>query len=279
MKLQFIRYIAALSLCTFALPTKAEDPAALVALGNSYLNGEGKEKDLPKARELFQSAAELGSPQGKGLLGFMLAGGLGGPRNDRGAVRWIREAAETGLASAQLNYAGMLEAGRGTPRDLAAALSWYEKAAEQDSGPARLKLAKLHYLGTEDLPADHAKALPHVRKAALAGNPWAQNAFGTMLEFGQATQAKPSLARQYYLMAAEQGDAKGQSNLGRSFRYGTPGGRDPVLAYKWLRLSAMQGEVTAMMMLKDFAPVVSDAQKRQAEDRIRHFLERTRTVE
>jgi TPR repeat protein len=276
------------ALCVaLAFPTQAEEPAAvrtvsqqqrdedssqLVKRGNSYLNGEGAHKDPAKARELFQAAADLGSAEGKGLFGFMLAEGLGGPRDEREAVRWMREAAEAGLASARFNFGGMLEAGRGVPQDVAAALAWYEQAAAQEYSHARLKLANLYYLGAPGIGPDHAKALPHVRIAATAGNPWAQNCLGTMFEFGQATKPNLSLARHWYRMAAEQGDAKAQSNLGRMFRYGSPDGKDPVLAYKWLKLSAMQGEVTAQMLLKDFAPIVSDRQKREAEDRIARFM-------
>ena len=259
---------------TLTSPCRSEEPAALVERGNSYLNGEGKNKDPAKAREYFQAAAELGSAPGKGLLGFMLAEGLGGPRNEREAVEWMREAAEAGLASARFNYGGMLEAGRGVPRDVAAALAWYEQAAAQNYSHARLKLANRYYLGAPGIEPDHAKALPHVSAAAAAGDPWAQNVLGTMFEFGQATKPDSSLARHWYRLAAEQGDAKAQSNLGRQFRYGSPDGKDPVLAYKWLKLSAMQGEVTAQMLLKDFAPIITAGQKRQAEDRIALFIAR-----
>ncbi len=255
-----------------------EESSVLVERGNSYLNGEGNDKDPAKARGLFQAAAEFGSAEGKGLLGFMLAEGLGGPRNDREAVRWLREAAESGLASARFNYGGMLETGRGVPRDMAAALDWYEQAAAQNFSHARLKLANRYYLGAPGISPDHAKALPHVKAAAVAGDPWAQNVLGTMFEFGQATKPDPALARQWFRLAAEQGDAKAQSNLGRMFRYGNPDGKDPVLAYKWLKLSAMQGEVTAQMLLKDLAPILTDRQKRQAEDCIASFVGRSSTL-
>ena len=155
----------------------------------------------------------------------------------------------------------------------AAAVSWYEKAAAQGSMDARLRLADFYYFGSDGLAKDYQKALPHVKAAATAGNPLAQNLLGTMFEFGHGVDVSRADAMHWFREAALQGNAKAQSNLGRLIRSGDPHGRDAVAVYQWLKLASDQGETTATVMLADLEPSLTAAQKSEAEDRIRKFHE------
>ena len=73
-----------------------------------------------------------------------------------------------------------------------------------------------------------------------------------MYQNGQGVQKDEKEAVALFSQAAEQGDAKAQSNLGKMISLGDGVERDPVKAYKWLKLSADQGEATAQNLLSDF---------------------------
>ena len=204
----------------------------------------------------------------------MLLTGLGGPKDEAAALVLLQDAAAAGVPSAQVNLGKMLENGGATQRNLPAAISWYEKAADQGSIDARLRLMDLYYFGTESMAPDFAKALPHVKAAAAAGNATAQNLLGTMFEFGQAVEPSHADALHWFREAAMQGDAKAQSNLGRLIRQHSTGEAEMLEAYQWIRLSAEQGEITAKVILADFEKGFSAAQKELAAEWIAEFRQK-----
>jgi TPR repeat protein len=247
------------------------DPSAAYEQASAILDGTSAEKDLSKARQLFQTAADHGNPNAKGALGFMLAEGKGGPKDEATAVAMMKAAAEAGIASAQMNYGQMLQKGRGIPSDWGAAHSWFEKAAAQNYIPARLELARRYVLREDGAAVNHAKALPHVRAAAEAGDAWAQNTIGVMLEFGQATAPDRVAALKWYRLSAQQGYARGQANAGRLLRAENPGDSETLEAYCWLKLAAEQGDATASDPLKDFESTLTDAQKGDVSQEIEKY--------
>ena len=79
------------------LLARSGDASARFALGNLYREGKGGvARDDKKAFELFHAAAEQGHAGAQFNLGAMYGNGVGVPRDDAEAMRWIREAAGNG---------------------------------------------------------------------------------------------------------------------------------------------------------------------------------------
>ena len=119
--------VAAFALILISVPQITDrvsivDPAALNQRGLACYFGEGVEKDLVKARELFLQAAEQG------------------------------------YAPSQVNLGMMYDHGDGVARDYQQARHWYQKAADQGNRDGQLMLGYMYFygLGGED---DHKKAM------------------------------------------------------------------------------------------------------------------------
>ena len=71
-----------------------------------------------------------------------------------------------------------------------------------------------------------------------------------MYENGDGTAQDYAEAAKWYRMAAEQGNAFGQVNLGDMYEYGKGVARDFAEAARWYRLSAEQGNEDAKEALE-----------------------------
>jgi TPR repeat protein len=85
--------------------------------------------------------------------------------------------------------------------------------------------------------------------AADQGLAWAQFNLGACYDQGEGVKADKKEAVKWYRKAAEQGDAEAQFNLGRAFVNGEGVDKDKMEAVKWLRLAAEQGYEDAEEML------------------------------
>ncbi len=236
--------------------------------GMSYFNGKNRTKDLAKARQMFEAAASSGDARAKNMLGYMLLQGLGGPKNEAMALTLLEQAAKSDVVTAQINFGHMHEKGIATAKDLDIAISWFQKAASQNSLDGHLKLIDIFYFGSDVHHPDYIKALPHVKAAATMNHPGSQNIYGTMLEFGQATQPDPPSALHWYREAALQNDSKAQSNLGRILRATAKTDIQIAEAYAWIKISADQGEITARVINTDFEKSLSPSQKSLSNEKI-----------
>ncbi len=255
-----------------AQEVKVTDEAAhCYESGYALLTGNGGHTDAPAARLVLERAVALGNGQAKGLLGYMLAEGMGGPPDLQRGFGLVQEAASTGIASAKLNLGSMFEKGRGTQKDLKRAVELYGQAAEQGSLDAHLRLADFYYFGTPEVTTDYLLALPHVKFAAAKGVPSMQNLLGVMYEYGQGVTPAYSEARIWYREAAIQGDAKGQSNLGRIIRLRHSRPSDLVESAQWTKLAASQGEPTAKVALIDLENGLDAGQKLQVNQFVAAF--------
>ncbi len=71
---------------------------------------------------------------------------------------------------------------------------------------------------------------------------------------GYGVEKDPKQAVGWFQRAAEQGNAKAQSNVGQMYADGTGVEKDLVKADQWLTLAAQQGESTAPKMLAGVEP-------------------------
>ena len=155
-----------------------DDPAAIYFLGNQYESGQyGLEKDVTRAVELYERAAELGVKEAHSCLGVLYDVGIDVEKDTDKAIRHYEAAAMSGYVSARYNLgceegqAGnyhlalqhwMISSklghqkslnnvrtyfmnGLATKADYAAALRGYQGAIEEMSSPDRDEAIKLGF--------------------------------------------------------------------------------------------------------------------------------------
>lgn len=87
---------------------------------------------------------------------------------------------------------------------------------------------------------DYPAAVQWWLKAAQAGDAYAQDAVGTAIHNGWGIQKDDALAVQWWLKAAAQGNAYSQNSLGEAYRDGAGVEPDNVRAYRYFSLAAAQ---------------------------------------
>ncbi|WP_295454875.1 serine/threonine-protein kinase [uncultured Thiodictyon sp.] len=175
------------------------------------------------------------------FLGTSYEEGRGVTRDDQEAVGWYRMAAEQGNVYGEYNLGRMYDSGRGLKKDGDEALRWFHKAAEQGYAQAESVILgiSLGHIGGRRA----AEELESLQKAAERGNVDAQNALG------KYDTKDGREAAHWYRMAAEQGDAHGQTDLARLYLSGKGLERDDREAVKWYLKAAEQGNYYAQYEL------------------------------
>jgi S1-C subfamily serine protease len=95
------------------------------------------------------------------------------------------------------------------------------------------------------VPQDFAEAVRWYRLAAAQGNAPAQNNLGAMYGNGEGVPQDYAEAARWYRLAADQGYAPAQFNLGATYDDGKGVPQDYAEAVRWYRLAAAQGNASA----------------------------------
>jgi len=105
-------------------------------------------KDLGKAAELYQKAADQGNARAQSNLGRFYETGRGVPKDLSKAAELYQKAANQGNARAQYHLGWLYEFGDGVPKDLGKAAELYQKAANQGDEDAIASLQRLSNPGS-----------------------------------------------------------------------------------------------------------------------------------
>jgi TPR repeat protein len=89
---------------------------------------------------------------------------------------------------------------------------------------------------------DYKEAARLYGLAAAQGNANAQYNLGVMYDNGTGVAQDYKEAVRLYRLAAAQGDARAQSNLGTMYEFGTGVAQDYVRAHMWYNLGAISGD-------------------------------------
>jgi len=257
----------------------SQSPASQDASGKLFQEARALiGKNNGQAFELMQQAAQTGSVDATGGLGYFYAQGLAVPKDEATAAEYFQKGAEGGSARSQLNYAVILISGQGVTKDPAAAVPWLEKAAEAGVPEAqeRLGLALLHGDLIAGVPRDDKRARKLLEAAAGAGLPAAQNGYGFMLGSAMGGSADETAAEDWYRQAAEQGEPKSMANLGRMLlNSGAKNRARRVEGLQWLMVANTLDEVTAKNTLTEYQVNADGAEWSEAQkeaDRIAYKL-------
>ena len=112
---------------------------------------------------------------------------------------------------------------------------------------------------------NYAGAMEHFRIAAAQGDAVAQFNLGFMYRNGEGVPKNDVEAVKWYRLAAAQGDADARNNLG--FMYGNGEGvpKDYVQAYKWYNLAAAQGVAMARTNMEAIQKLMTPQQIAEAQ--------------
>ena len=111
------------------------------------------------------------------------------------------------------------------------------------------------------------------RLAAEQGDAGAQNNLGNMYRKGEGVPEDDAEAVRWYRLAAEQGDAGAQSNLGVRYATGEGVPEDDVQAYAWFSIAAAQGDELAKENKEIAAKGMTRDQIAEAQKLSREFWE------
>ena len=224
---------------------------AQYALGKKYRDGQGVERNIQKAVELFTLAAKQGNSFAAFALGKMyLSNDASLPRDEATALNWITYASERGNQFAQC-YLGklLLKGADGIPQDTNAALRWLRASVDQGNVYAEYALA-MAYLNGKIVPKDNLKALELLRHASSQDNQFAQYQLGKMMLQGEETPKDVATAVHWLTVSAMHGNQYAQYALGKLYLLGKDVEKDKSSAAKWFQMAADQGNEYAQYFLK-----------------------------
>jgi len=110
--------------------------------------------------------------------------------------------------------------------------------AEKGDARAQSTLGLVYYRGGRGVPRNDSEALKWFRLAASQGDADAEFNLGVMYTDGQGVPQDDAEAATWYRRAADKGNARAQYNLGLWYAKGLGGAPDYVRAYVWFNLAA-----------------------------------------
>ncbi len=220
---------------------------AQAVLGYILTSGPDELRDVARAAQDYQHAAESGFAQGQ--LGWALAllrddASQGGASQGGSAKvrRLLESAAKADLPAAHFAL-GML-AEQADADQLAAAAAHYREAAERGHRSAQFRygVALMNGRGVE---RDTLTGETWLRRAGLAGDPQAAAMVGDLYARQGGLPPNFCEAAQWFQRAAEAGHTGAARALGQIYLRGGGFGTDPVSAAHWLRMAATAGDTEA----------------------------------
>ncbi|MGI9239191.1 MAG: tetratricopeptide repeat protein, partial [Verrucomicrobiales bacterium] len=129
----------------------------------------------------------------------------------------------------------------------------------QGAPAARMKVAGLLDRGEPGVGQNRARALPLFQEAAKVGDPEAIYMIGLYLQRGYVVPKDDDAASQWFLRAAEIGEAKAQRKLAMRYFRGTGVEQDTVEALKWceLALKNPNGDVETKNLAREYQESIS----------------------
>ena len=175
----------------------------------------------------------------------------------RKSITAIRSQAKNGMANAQYNLGRMYELGIQVSVDKQQARSWYKKAADQSYAQAEYRFG-IALLYGDGIDKDKVQGKRWLIKAAEHKHPVAKN----MIEGLRSTVGGTdmSMAANWYLEDAVEGDADAAFHLGKLYEHGWGVQIDYPMAIKWYQRASKLGRKdakTLALALRDHSRIAS----------------------
>jgi TPR repeat protein len=219
-------------------------------LGWYYLDGKYVKQAYSQAFHWLMESAKKGSMISQHNVGFCYERGYGVEQSFENALIWYRLAAEQGNAASYYAIGFCYEKGNGVNHDFAEAMRWYEKAAEKGSEDGQVNLGNL-LLRISHSPDDVERAKAYFKQAAKKGNMLAFFNLGILAERDSFTMgADPHVALEYFLQAANLGDALSMLKTGFLFMQLKKGRNYESQALFWIQ-KALKSKDSSMVEYLD----------------------------
>jgi TPR repeat protein len=237
-------------------------------------------------------AAEKNNAEAQWRLGLAFAQGNGVVKNNAEASRLLQLSVSQANCDAQYHWAQFLEHQSNKAEVRTKAMSLYEAAAQQGHMPAQLHLAyalradeAMHALGHDPsavpIPRKTVRrsTAPHLvrsvnffRMAADEGHAAAQFELGQMHAQGLGVTQQFDEAAHWYLLAAKQGHAQAQFHLGFLHSHGQGVEQDYAKAYQWYCISERCGYALAKKNVAFIGKKLSPGEREMAQWRAESFV-------
>ncbi len=181
-------------------------------LGKMLLNGDGVEKDIPKAIEWLKQAAGEENEFAEYALGRLFLKGEEVEKDIFAAEKYLLKSASRGSKYAAYLLGKEYLSGENFGKDAMKAVEYLELAAEKDFEPAEYILGK-EYLRGENFPKDVQKAIDYLKRAAEKGFDFAEYELGKIYLFGNDAPKDTETALAYLKSAAANGNKYAQALL------------------------------------------------------------------
>lgn len=174
--------LAAMLMCGMSFQAQAVKPnlKELIFEGNKHFYGENTSKNVKKAMEYYQQAADAGSTEAMNKLGHIYLAGKH----------------------------------RGGKPEFVFARSWFEKAVTEKDPEGMVNLGKMYEMG-QGVTRDYGKAMAYYKQAG--DHVAAMVAMGYLYENGFGTIASFKEAETWYQKAVNKESAQGMTSLGRLY--------------------------------------------------------------
>ena len=107
---------------------------------------------------------------------------------------------------------------------------------------------------------NHIEAVKLYKLAAAQGNAMAQYNLGVSYQFGEGVPQSDAESLKWYRLAAENGQGEAQSKLGANYALGQVVAQDYIRAYMWFSLAVVSGYADAVET-RDTAAKLLNAQE------------------
>ncbi len=157
----------------FTEAAKGGITVAKYKLGKMFLNGDGVEKDIPKAVEWLKQAAAEENGFAEYALGRLYLKGEAVEKDAITAEKYLLKSASHGNKYAAYLLGKEYLSGENFGKNIGKVIEYLKLAAEKGLNFAEYELGKIYLFG-KDIPKDTETALEYLKSAAANGNEYAQ---------------------------------------------------------------------------------------------------------
>ena len=240
-------------------------PNAMILLGDLYYQGDGVEKDMKKAIDLYKLASQTGSYVAYWNIGIIYAkGGNGVEKDFYSAINWLALASKHGFKKlfqekllakpetekdgwAGTDFATFVEGMDylyGNGKDIDAAVKLFQQLEKKKVAVASTMIA-ICYSDKDWKKANEKKAVKYLEKAVEAGDALACYELGKRYKEGNGVEANKTKAIDLMEKADNLGNAKAMAELGDMYYSGKLVGKDVTKAIQYYFKGFTNGYLSA----------------------------------
>lgn len=259
------------ALIWFRRAAEGGNDSAQYNLAMMYERGEGVPQDYKEAMRWLTAAADQNLvPAMLDLADILLQPPDSTiTKNVSRAVEYYERAADQGSAVAQATLGTIFTKGLQGKVDYEQAAKWYKKAADQGEADGQLGLGVSYALG-HGVAVNFEEARRLLAAAADKGQVEAEYDLAIMVEEGKGGPPDRDLAAHYYEMAADKGLVKAQYRYGLLLARESESASSRIAAYKWLML-AQDSLKESSAALSDVRKSMSAEEINEADHEVDHW--------